>query len=183
MADTLNFAYPPRWINAFVFDTLTNYEDVGISPNQKIIPIFAASPIAMEDTYRKLTETSNISDPLLIQYERLLKIRSGPFYPRKKEQVIYQVYSTGLAHVNNATMVISELLDREDASAQDLNFWCSKNPQEKVGEAIPYNVFFHSTRVYQINEAQQIYKPISNNPFYYTKIIIDYEYHSESQHK
>lgn len=182
MTNILNLPYPPRWLNAFVFDTLAKYEDVGVSLNQKIVPIFSDSHVSMEDTYKKLIQSSGIENPLLIQYERLLRLRTTPFYPQKKEQLFYQIYSTSLSHVNNASIVIAELLDREDSSAQDINSWCAKNPQTNSGAVLPYNVYFHRTRVFQIDEAQQIYKPISNNPFFYRKIIIECEYHSNHSH-
>lgn len=183
MASSIDLPYPPRWINAFIFDKLCEYDDIGVSKSQKVMPIFASSPTSIEETYQKTIQSTTLNEPLLIQYDRLIKSRPNAFYPQKKDQMLYQIYSTSLANVNNATLVISQLLDREDASAQEVNAWNSNNPQKYKNKVLPYNVFFHRTRVYQIDDPKEFMRNISNNPIYVSKMVIEYDYHTESIYK
>lgn len=179
MVSTIDLPYAPRWINAYIFDKLSEYEDIGVNKNQKFNPIFATSPTNIEDIYKEIAQSSNIPDPLLIQYDRLMRFRPNTLYPHKREQVLYYIYSTSLANVNNAQIVISQLLDREDAAAQDLNGWASKNPQIIGDVKIPHNVFFHNIKVYQTDEAVDVMTSTSARTIYAAKIIIEYDYHAK----
>lgn len=183
MATTLDLPYPPRWINAYVFDKLCDYENIGVSRNQDVMPIFATSPTSIEETYQKIQQLAVVDQPLLIQYDRLMRFRPSAFYPHKREQILYYIYSTSLQNVNNATVVISQVLDREDAAAQDVNAWCSANPQEYKGDSIPQNVFFRNIKVYQIDEVRDYQRPISNNTLYVSKMIVEYDYHADTPYK
>ena len=168
--------FPPHWINAYLFDKLAEYDDIGISATQQLIPIFASTPTNTEEVYKNVVETTTLTNPLVIQYDRLLRFRAGPFYPVKKEQLLYYLYSTSLANVNNANIVISQLLDREDAAAQDLNKWAAENA-DKLN--VPHNVFFHNIKVYQIDETRDIVELASARTIFTNKLIIEYEYHSQ----
>lgn len=179
MASTINLPYPPRWINAYIFDKLSEYEDIGVSKTQKFSPIFATSPTNIEDIYKEVEQSSKIPNPLVIQYDRLIRFRPNAFYPYKREQVLYYLYSTSLANVNNAAIVISQLLDREDAAAQDLNDWASKNPQSSGDTNIPHNVFFHSMKVYQTDESVDVMNSTSARTIYAAKMIVEYDYHAK----
>lgn len=178
MASTLDLPYPPRWINAYVFDELCKYDDIGVNANQQMVPIFATSPTNIEEIYKNVIKATNVSEPLVIQYDRLMRFRPSPFYPTKKEQVLYYIYSTSIANVNNANVVISQLLDREDAAAQDLNVWCTNNIQYNKDEVIPYNVYFHNVKVFQIDEVRDIIDPVSARTIFVNKMIIEYDYHA-----
>jgi hypothetical protein len=62
---------------------------------------------------------------------------------RKREQLIYFLYSTDVAKLIDAVRVISNALDREDSSAQDINSWAIANPVlNSQGNTIPYNISF-----------------------------------------
>lgn len=180
MPSTINLPYPARWINSYVYNTLAQYDDIGVSLDQTFVPIFAVSPTNVEDVYKEISQTNKTQNPLLIQYDRLMRFRSSPFYPNKREQLLYYIYSTSLANVNNATIVISQLLDREDAAAQDLNIWCAKNTQVVGDTTIPYNVFFHNIRVHQIDEAKDVMSSTSARTIYVSKMIIEYDYHAKN---
>jgi len=85
--------------------------------------------------------------------------------------LLYYLYSTDLATVNYANILISQLLDREDASAQDLN-----NYQSDL--SLTRNVFFHATRVYQADETRDVIELASARTVFINKLIIEYDYHS-----
>jgi hypothetical protein len=180
MVKAIELPYPPRWINAYIVDQLSAYEDINVSNNSVgyLSPILTSTPSNTEEIYKQLLQTTSVGQPLLIQYDRLMRFRPNTFYATKREQLLYYLYSTSLENVNNAMIVISQLLDREDAAAQDLNSWASNNPQSINEEQIPHNVFFHNIKAYQADETRDLVDLASARAVYVNKIIIEYDYHS-----
>jgi hypothetical protein len=166
--------HPPTWINAYVINELSQYDDIGVDSTSELKPIFAVSPTNIDELYNDLFQRGPVQEPLMIIYDRLMTFRPNAFYPHKREQLVYFLYSTKLANINNAVTVISQLLDREDASAQDLNAWCSNNTDGKK-----YNVFFRNTKVYQAQESRDLLDLASARTMYVNKLIIEYDYHSK----
>lgn len=175
MPSAKDLPFPPHWINAYLFDKLSEYDDIGIDKTQQLVPIFATTPTNTEELYRNMLQSTTIQEPLLIQYDRLMRFRPSPFYATKREQLIYYLYSTSIANVNNANIVISQLLDREDAAAQDLNDWARDNAQALN---VPHNVFFHKVKVYQADEARDVLELASARTVFINKLIIEYDYHA-----
>lgn len=169
-----NLPFPPHWINAYIFDKLSEYDDIGVDSSQPLSPILATTPTNIDELYNNLLQSSPVSGPLMIQYEKLLRFRTNPFYGIKKEQLVYYLYSNSIANINNAITVISQLLDREDVAAQELNAWAEANALS-VGK--PHNVFFHKIRVYHIDESRDITQLASARTLVGNKIIIEYDYH------
>ena len=175
MPKATDLPYPPHWINAYIFDKLSEYEDIGVDKEiQKILPIIAMTPTNTEELYTNLIQSSTIEQPLLIQYDRLMRFRPTPFYAHKREQLIYYLHSTSLANINNAQIVISQLLDREDAAAQDVNAWAAANADSLN---VPHNVYFHNIRTYQADETRDLIDLASARTMFLNKIIIEYDYH------
>lgn len=180
MPKALDLPYPPRWINAYLFDKLSEYEDIGVEKTQGFVPIFATSPMTIEEIYENVRQVTKTEEPLVMQYDRMVGFRPTVFYPHKREQVLYYVYSTNLSNVINATTVISQLLDREDAAAQDLNSWAARNIQyAEDGTIIPHNVFFHNIKVHQTDEAADVMSSISSRTIHAAKLIVEYDYHAK----
>jgi hypothetical protein len=166
--------FPPHWINEYLYKQLSKYEGINMSEGAGIngvVPIFAVTPTNTEEIYKNLTQSIPVEQPLLIQYDRLIRFRTNSFYPRKREQLLYYLYSTDLATVNYANILISQLLDREDASAQDLNNYDSSL-------SLTRNVFFHATRVYQADETRDVIELASARTVFINKLIIEYDYHA-----
>lgn len=176
MATVKDLPHPPTWVNKFVFQELAKYEDIGVSDISTLVPIFATTPTSIEEIYKQVIQATAISEPLVIQYDRMLAFRPSPFYPTKREQLVYYLYSSNLANLNNAITVITQLLDREDASAQELNAWCAtnKDPDEN------FNVFFHTTKVYNVQESRDLLDLASARTMLVNKLIIEYDYHAKS---
>jgi hypothetical protein len=175
MPKATDLPFPPHWINAYLFDKLSEYEDIGVDKRiQQLVPILATTPTSSEELYNNLLQSSTIEQPLLIQYDRLMRFRPTPFYPHKREQLIYTLYSTSLANINNAIILISQLLDREDAAAQDVNAWASANA---ASLNVPHNVYFHNIRTYQADETRDLIELASARTMFLNKIIIEYDYH------
>jgi hypothetical protein len=181
MVKALHLPYPPRWINSYILGKLSEYEDINVtdpSSGTWLQPIVSSTPTSTEEIYKQLLQQEPVGQPLLIQYDRLMRFRPNAFYGTKKEQLLYYLYSTSLANVNNAMIVISQLLDREDAAAQDVNQWSSAHPQIVDGQTLPYNVFFHNIKAYQADETRDLVDLASARSIYVNKIIIEYDYHS-----
>ena len=175
-ASTLPF--PPHWINAYLFNKLGEYgpSEVGIGPDQQIVPFFAPTATGREEIYQQLIATTGLAQPTMITYDRLMRFRSSPFYGTKKEQLIYTINGS-VKSVQNINIIISQLMDREDAAAEDLNDWARDNSHLLN---VDHNVFFHSVRVYQIDETRDILELNSvNMTDWASKIIIEYDYHAK----
>jgi len=188
MTDTVfkasDLPFPPHWINEYLYTQLSKYDGINMSvpPSNpedppgfgKIIPIFAVTPTNTEEIYKNLTQSIPVEQPLLIQYDRLIRFRPNSFYPRKREQLLYYLYSTDLATVNYANILISQLLDREDAAAQDLNNFI----RNESSLNFPHNVFFHNLKVYQADETRDVIELASARTVFINKLIIEYDYHA-----
>lgn len=174
-----NLPFPIHWINAYLFAKLGEYgpDQVGVSANQTLLPFFASMPIGKEETYARLVEATGMTQPLMVEYERLMRFRTTPMYAIKKEQVLY--YAQGkLPYVMGATTLMSQLLDREDAAAQDLNDWSRDNPIMLDGIPFFCNVFFHNLKVYQADESRDLISLASVNLTNSVgKLIVEYDYH------
>lgn len=125
-----------------------------------------------------LTETFPDSNEVFAVYDRMFKMRRMPFPYIKCEQLLYYFYAVG----ENATtkMVItqqqiSDLLDRGDDSAKDLNDWATANPDTWSNESKP--CFFHNFKIYQLEETRDIVDFGTARTYAGNKIIIDYDWH------
>jgi hypothetical protein len=165
--------FPPTFINHYIAGQLQRF---GIlSGTEQMIPIFPTSPTNIEDVFKNYIAAPGISDPVLIQYERLVRFRPSSFYRNKREQVIYYLYCTNFSKITDAHRIITDSLDREDAAAQDVNTWCS-SPDTGIN---PFNVYFHNIKVYQADETRDILELASARTVYANKLIIEYDYHTK----
>lgn len=180
--------FPPIYLNAYVVGQLTRFNI--LTGSEQMNPIFPTSPTNIEDMFKNYIGAPGVDDPLLIQYEKLIRFRTTPFYRNKKEQLVYYLYSTNLSKVMNAYRVISDALDREDAAAQDINYWIIKE-YEKIDsdpsyksllKDVPNNVFFHNLKVYQADETRDVMELVSARTVYVNKLIIEYDYHTKDKY-
>ena len=181
LVDLDNMPFPPHWINAYLFNKLGNDygpSRVGIGPDQTIVPFFVTSSTGREEIYQQLVSNTELLQPTMITYDRLMRFRVSQFYGIIREQLIYTIYGS-LPSVQNINVIVSQLLDREDAAAQDVNDWARDNGISLNGQSISPNVFFHNFRVYQIDETRDLLELNSVNLSEWTsKIIIEYDYHA-----
>lgn len=167
-------AFPPIFINQYVVGQLKEFDI--LSGFEQMVPVFPTTPTNIEDVFKNYIGAPGIDDPLLIQYERLIRFRPSPFYRRKREQTVYYLYCTDLSKITDAHRIISDALDREDAAAQDVNAYCAKLTPKPV----PFNIYFHNIRVYQADETRDILELASARTVYANKLIIEYDYHSNT---
>lgn len=172
--------YPPSLVSGYVVDELKKF---GILTGvEQMMPIFPTSPVNIDEVYSNYLGAPGVQDPLLIQYERLLRFRPSTMYRHKREQLVYYLYSTNLSKILDSNRVISEALDREDISAQEVNQWAMENPlTNDQGNTIKPNVFFHSMRVYQADETRDLLDLASARTLYTNKLIIEYDYHTTTK--
>lgn len=172
--------FPPNFLNKYVnaqlaqFNLLVTgpgeFEQAGLDP---MIP--AQFPTNIEDLYNDAIAIRAEASPILIVYDRLIRFRPSPFYRRKREQLIYFLYSTDVGKLIDCVRVISDALDREDAAAQDINSWMLSNKNVLP----PLNVYFHNVRVYQADESRDVAELASARTLFVNKMIIEYDYHTK----
>lgn len=171
--DVRSLPYPPIWLNAFIVEELKKYDF-----NVIVVP---SNPSAIDDVYKN---TLGTYPDLAIQYDRLFRFRKNSFYPMKCEQLLYYVYSHQTSNIYDAMAIISQLLDRSDASAEDLNKWCAAKqsgdtPILDMAVPIDYNVYFHDIKVYQLEETRDLGELSSIRGLTLNKLIIEYDYHDK----
>lgn len=161
--------HPPTIINKY----LTSKIDPGFDSTGTTY-FFPTLPTDIEN----LTTTFPQSNGVFAVYDRMFKMRRLPFPYIKSEQLLYYFYAVG----DNAStkMVItqqqvSDLLDRGDDSAKDLNEWAAANPGAWDAESKP--LFFHSFKIYQLEETRDIVDFGTARTYAGNKIIIDYDWH------
>jgi len=111
-------------------------------------------------------------------YDRMFKMRRQAFPHIKCEQLLYYFYSTGDDATTKMVITqqqISDLLDKADESAQDINLWARENESLWSAESKP--VSFHSFKIYQLEETRDIVDFGTARTYAGNKIIIDYDWH------
>lgn len=161
--------HPPTIINKYLQSKI----DPGFS-GQGTTYFFPTLPTDIEN----LTSTFPQSNEVFAVYDRMFRMRRGPFPHIKCEQLLYYFYAVG----ENATtkMVvtqqqISDLLDRADESAQEINEWAKANYDLWSEESKP--LFFHNFKIYQLEETRDIVDFGTARTYAGNKIIIDYDWH------
>lgn len=157
----------PLAINGYLWDTMKAIDPSLQNKYKTKVPIF---PMSDQASGNKSWENK----PYLI-YDRMFKLGGSPFYPKKKEQLLYYVkgneedsFLWGAA--------IQTILDRMDDAGKDINSWIREN-----GGNDKYPVFFHYLRVYQtdssISSSSEIKRDFSTRAYYITEFYIDVCYH------
>jgi hypothetical protein len=163
--------FPPTLINKYL---LAQLELHGLSdPLSDFNPFVPVQSTSIDDLFDELPV-----DPYLVVYDRLIRYKPNAFYRHKREQLVYTIHSLDQAKMFDISRVIIESLDRQDAAGQDVNQWLIQNPDKLTG--LTHNVFFHSFRVFQIDETRDIVELGSIKFNYRNKIIVEYDYHTKT---
>ena len=156
---------PVLWINQYLKEKiplLTDLEDV---------PFFPTGPSTLETLQTQFPEGGTMA-----VYDRMFRMRRGPFPHIKCEQVLYYFYATGDSPALKMIQIqeaVLRLLDRGDESAQDLNAWA----KGKTFDEMSCQFYFHDFKIYQLEEARDIVDFGTARTYAGNKIIIDYDYH------
>lgn len=183
-------SYPPILINKYLQQKLGG---AGFGA----VPMFPTYPsdfdISNGFTIDDLTSATNgkfYFNGQAAVYDRMFKFRRKPFPHIKSEQLLYYFYALTEQAVENLiemTQNLHDLLDREDESAEDLNAWVKAQLTTNLdGEDVFvdsgkefYPVYFHTMKVYQLEETRDIVDFGTARTFAGNKIIIDYDYHTK----
>ena len=184
MAILTDTGFPPTFLNRYVLSELEHYElisDIDLINPTPMIPAQVSTNI--EDLYNDSVQLKQTENPILIVYDRLMRFRPTSFYLHKREQLIYFIYSTDVGKLIDTVRVISSALDREDSSAEDVNRYNINNPilDANADISTPFNIMFHSTRVYQADESRDVAELASARTLFVNKLIIEYDYHIQTE--
>jgi len=180
MADNSPLNTPVLWINKYIQNKVADKLKYGL-------PFFAPGP----NTINQLTEQSitltGVEYPyagVMMTWDRLHKMRRGPFPHCKAEQVLYYIVATQEDAIENIISVNEEifrLLDRGDESAEEVNSWCSNRTVELGTLSEPNKAnnmfYFYNFKVYQLEETRDIIDFGTARTYGGNKIIIDFQYH------
>lgn len=194
------FDFPPWYINEYLLDIFKEY-DINIASsdsNTEYKPFVAAGVVSnLDEYYQQLSYRSSGSEsdttdfsgmlPATIFYDRMIRLRTSPFYIGKREQTLYTVYGR-VEDAHKIGMIISRVLDREDVSAQDLNKWINENRSwitapisqvvnGKTGLGLPASIFFRNMRVFQVDESRDLVELNTYRGATMHKYIVEYDYH------
>lgn len=158
-----DFTLPVLTVNGYLWHVMKQVDpSLSLTKNYgNKIPFF---PMSDSASGAKSWETK----PYVI-YDRMLRMTKSPFYPIKKEHILYAVKGKEESTLEWG-MAIQYILDRQDDAAQDVNNW-------NRSQANPANVYFHSLRVFQTADMGSVTRDFSNRPFYITEFIVEAEYH------
>lgn len=176
------FDFPIKYINEYLYSILRSYTDINMAtdPNvENYIPFVPAGITTDLNTfYNNLRATSGFEGelPSVIFYDRLIRLRNNPLHVGKREQALYTIHAKA-EQAYKIGMVISQILDREDYSAQDLNKWMSKNKTQLKAKGYPMRVFFRSMRVFQIDESRDLLELQTFRGGTMHKYIVEFDYH------
>lgn len=175
-----SLGFPAKWLIKYINAELSQYEEIGSSSDAPMMPIFPTSPISPEEVYSNLLQTFPISEPLMIQWDRLLRFRPNTIPSHKREQLLLFLYTTDMEKLMAGNIIISNTLDREDYAAQDVNKWLSENHASLIAadpDLGQLNVFFRNIKVFQIDETRDVLELASARTLYVNKLIVEYDYH------
>jgi hypothetical protein len=170
MANDSTLNTPVLWINKYL--QVKVQELTGISR----LPFFPSTPSAIDNLTEGFPEGG-----VMATWDRLIKMNRKSFPHIKSEQIMYYFYATAENTIENMVQVqesVLRLMDRLNESAEEVNNWCS-NRQVRLSptEVVDNMFYFHSFKVYQLEETRDIIDFGTARTYGGNKIIVDFEYH------
>jgi hypothetical protein len=191
-----NTFFPGFIVNGYLENELKRFRI--IEPAQTFSAFIPVMSSSIDDLYGEFLSTDS-SLPVYIAYDRLSRFRPSPFYRHKREQMVYTIHGP-LEKVYATARVIQAALDREDAAAQDVNLWSSKNLskwydltlendiyvpsdipriiENPSRESTTQPIFFHNFKTFQMDESRDLLELAAVRGIYRNKIVVEYDYHT-----
>lgn len=169
MAATIH--YPPAIINAYMATVI----DTQLGVNMPFLPTTNTSDVAA------LTETFPASNGKFAVYDRMFRMNKKAFPHIYCEQLLYYFYdfnNTGTAIIE-LSQKVHDHLNQLDESAEDINKWAKANPGTWSDSSLP--LYFHTFKVYQLQETRDIIDFGTARTYAGNKIIIEYDWHNPSR--
>jgi hypothetical protein len=169
---------PTIWVNKYLQHKIAQ-ADAGIG-----LPFFPTTPSTIDDLTEQWVKINDVRYPyagVMATYDRLIRMNKKAFPHIKCEQVMYYFYATRDDVIENMVKVQETVLrsmDRMDESAQEINDWCS-NRQIDLGDEglVDCQFYFHTFKVYQLEEVRDIIDFGTARTYGGNKIIIEFDYH------
>lgn len=189
MDNTTLLNTPTIWINKYIQENLVKNIDVGV-------PIFTSSPTNIDDLSETYVSMQVLNENgkevtkrypykgIVMNWDRMVQMSKPGFPHIRTEQILYYLYATE-DNVWESIVKIQEnilrLMNRSDESAQEINDWTS-NRQVNLGTSqlpkpIDCMFYFHSFRVYQLDEARNLVNYGSVRTYGGNKFVIEFDYH------
>lgn len=163
---------PVLWINKYLQEKLGDILEIGV-------PFFPPKPFSIDDLTEQWIQLNgeNVGTAgVAATWDRMFRMRRGPFPHIKCEQVLYYFYGLhqdSMPYMVQVQEAVLRLLDRGDESAQELNAWT----KGKTFDGMSCKFYFHNFKIYQLEEARDIIDFGTARTYAGNKIIIDYDYH------
>lgn len=156
---------------------------------------FPTQPTSIDTLTEEFPEAS---ENVFAVYDRMFRMRRGPFPHVRTEQLLYYFYKTAgdIEALIETTQVVADLLDNGDESAVDLNNWIKAaydhavetgsggageddngRPFVKIQNKDFYLPYFHDLKIYQLEEARDIIDFGTARTYAGNKLIIEYCWH------
>jgi len=169
---------PVLWINRYLQDQISGIFTNSSGDEDARFPMFPSSPSTIDDLTEYFAESTQ---GVAATWDRLIKMNRKQFPHIKSEQVLYYFYATGSDPVNKMVKIqesVLRLMDRLDETAEEINNWCSNRQIRLDDNTVVDNMFyFHSFKVYQLEETRDIIDFGTARTYGGNKIIIDFDYH------
>jgi len=168
---------PVVWINKYLQSKIVEYGDIGL-------PLFPTAPTTIDD----LTEQWITVDGsrygfsgVMGVWDRLIRMNRKSFPHIKCEQLMYYFYAveeSAQLQMIQVQEAVLRAMDRLDETANEINDWCS-NRQVRLddGTLIDNQFYFHTFKVYQLEEVRDIIDFGTARTYGGNKIIIEFDYH------
>ena len=156
-----SFPIASTFVNKYLWHSLKRVDSSLGKDYGNIVPFFPISDARSD-------EWPWSNKPYVI-YDQMWKMRSKTSYFIHRTQTIYFVKGNPSEVIPWAN-AIGVILDRQDATAQDLNNWLSDNHPDA-------GIYFHRFKVMQVDQTNESRMDISTNQKYISTMAIEYEYH------
>jgi hypothetical protein len=178
----MSIAYPPVIINEYLSEKIGNAIPNRFSDGLRFFP---TQPTDIDSLTEGFPEAAG---DVFAVYDRMFKLRRGPFPHIKQEQLLYYFYKMAgdPEALIETSQLVSDFLDNGDESAQDINSWMISKVNHTTG-LITFGtgnlarsfkpIFFHELRVLQLQETRDVIDFGTARTYAGNKIIIDYSYH------
>lgn len=154
------FPLPAVYVNSYVWEQMKSIDGT-LDAQYDYKPFFPLADSRAGD--------QGWGDKPYVVYDHLMKFRAKPFYGIHKAQTFYWIRGDA-SSVLGWSSAISHILDRQDASAQDINNFLSQTDPTA-------GIYFHQTKVFQVDSANEERMDLSVRQYYTSSMIVECEYH------
>ena len=157
--------YPEQLINEYVWSRFAVRKPTVYSQYSGVLPFFPVTDALSDKAWG--------SKPYVV-YDSMMRPRSNKnwHYAIKSGQMMYGIRGS-IAEIYEWRDFISNVLDRQDQTAKELNAYAGANNASTT--------FFHSLETFQLNYAGSTSDKSETRKMYSTDLIIKYDYHRSDE--